>query len=181
MKSVLTFGVLYLIKNYWEKNGKDVKDYRDIDEHHNFLIEKVFINIKESKLIILLPDNPNVKSIKKYKFSNNINAFDFILKSFLELEKLLNLISIYYGYKESDFNYNLIIDVDNPNNMEIVYDKFNNTLVCMECFKSSKEENVECHKFVISDLNLNIFSFIKFPEFFKIKKTFYSVYEIKNN
>lgn len=181
-KYKLDIEIKNLIKNYWEKNGRHVKDYRDIDEHHNFLIEKVFINTKESKLIVLLPDNPNVKSIKKYRFTHNINAIDFILESFLELEKLLNLISIFYKYEENDFNYNLIIDVNNPNNMEIVYDKLNNTLVCMECFKlnkEEKEEDIKCNNIIIPNLNLNNFSFLKFPKFFKIKKTFYQVYKIK--
>lgn len=167
------------IKTYWDLNGKFLKDYRDIDEHHNFLIDKVYIdNFNDKNLMILLPDNPNVKSYRKYKFEKKINAIEFLLKEFLEIEVLLNSISQMYNYSESNFHYKFYIYDDNPNNMEIIYEKNNDTLMNMESFK--KDSKVEQQNIVIKpeDINMNNFSFIKYPKFFNAKKSFYKILKV---
>ena len=167
------------IKTYWDLNGKFLKDYRDIDEHHNFLIDKVYIdNFNDKHLIILLPDNPNVKSYRKYKFDKKINALEFLLKEFLEIEVLLNSISKLYDYSESDFHYKFYIYDENPNNMEIIYEKNNDTLMNMESFK--KDSKIEQQNIVINPeyIDMNKFSFIKYPKFFNNKESFYKIIKI---
>lgn len=168
-----------LISTYWNSNGKLLKDYRDIDEHHNYLIDKVYIdNFKDKNLILLLPDNPNVKSYKKYTFNKNIDAFQFLLTEYIEIEKLLNLISKYYNYKKGTFRYKFYIHHENPNNMEIVYDKKNNTLVNMESYKNNLK--IECQQLIYDPNNIDMeaFSFVKYPKFFDSKRNFLKIHEV---
>jgi len=167
------------ISNYWSSNGKLLKDYRDIDEHHNFLLDKVYIdNFKDKNLIILLPDNPNVKSNKKYQFKKQINAFKFLLNEFIEIETLLNSISKYYNYAKGDFHYKYYIYDENPNNMEINYDKNNDTLVNIESYKNNsqiEQQNLICEP---KKVHLENFSFIKYPKFFNNKKQYTKIYKL---
>ncbi len=167
------------INTYWNSNGRLLKDYRDIDEHHNFLVDKVYIdNFNDKNLIILLPDNPNVKSYKKYKFDKKINALEFLLKEFLEIEILLNSISKLYDYPEGDFHYKFYIYDNNPNNMEIIYEKNNDTLMNMESFM--KNSKVKQQNIIVKseEVNMNKFSFIKYPKFFNDKESFYKIFKV---
>lgn len=125
-----------------ELNGKLLKDYRDIDEHHNFLIDKVYIdNFNDKNLIIFYQIIQMLKAIENINLIKKSMLLNFYLKEFLKIEILLNSISKLYDYPEGDFHYKFYIFYDNPNNMEIIYEKNNDILMNMESFmKNSKVE-----------------------------------------
>lgn len=84
-----------------------------------------------------------------------------------------------YKYTPHDFHYKFYVDLENPNNMEIIYDKKNHTLVNMESYRDDRE--IKNDTIVVEPQNINMeeFSFIKYPKFFDDKKKFYKIYEIK--
>lgn len=79
-----------LIKNYWKSNGSKLRSMRDIDQHFESLIGQTYYEEVDgnSKIIILLPDNPEDKSPKKFRYNNKINAYDFIKESFNSVHSL---------------------------------------------------------------------------------------------
>lgn len=167
-----------IVKKYWDENGIHIKHYRDIDEHHNFLIKKVYVNnFIDKKLLILLPDNPNVQSYKKYTFKKQINALEFLKSEFDAIEKLLNTISQHYGYQQGEFNFTFVVDDSNPNNMTILYDLNNNKLTTLESFMHDNKINTFR---AIADEDADKFKFLKNTTYFKNIKSFIQILKIEN-
>ena len=87
----LTKKLSVAIKDYWENGGKQVVDYRDVDQHFSTVVKHAYIQIHSNKeeLLVLIPDNPEVKSPKKFEFSTNRNALDYFRDSYFRLNKLV--------------------------------------------------------------------------------------------
>lgn len=72
-----------IIINYWEKGGKKIKAYRDIIEHNQHVKSdfRYIIRVSpygESVPLLILPDNPEDKSIDKLQYNNEINAYEYL-------------------------------------------------------------------------------------------------------
>ncbi len=73
----------YILKRYWTKVGKRIKLYRDVEQHHFILTKNVYLQIKpEIKLIIMFPDNPEVKKPEELTYNKEYDAIQFLNKSF---------------------------------------------------------------------------------------------------
>jgi len=168
-----------IIKKYWKEHGIKIKNYRDINEHNNFLIKKIYIdNFKDKNLLILLPDNPNVQTYKKYTFDKQINALEFLKIEFYAIEKLLNDISRYYKYHKSYFALAINIHEENPNNLTILYDLKNNTLTSIETHLENGE--LKSQRFLIPEnIDKFEFKFIKNIQYFKNSNSFEEILRIK--
>lgn len=64
---------------YWNKFGKQIKDYRDMIEHNEHVKYDFRYTIRTSPsgnscALLLLPDNPEVNSLEKLQYDNEINA-----------------------------------------------------------------------------------------------------------
>ncbi|MBS1793997.1 MAG: hypothetical protein JSS81_09095 [Acidobacteria bacterium] len=74
---------------YWNNNGKKLKDYRDLGQHHALLSSEGWIakNDDETLLIsILLPNNPEEKSGSRLSYNNpEVLALPYITMEFLHL------------------------------------------------------------------------------------------------
>ena len=74
---------------YWESHGKQLKDYRDIVQHHGPVLSeaRVFRAADGTPFIWLtLPNNPEVKSYSQLSFENpTVHAFLYIRKQYHEL------------------------------------------------------------------------------------------------
>jgi hypothetical protein len=68
---------------YWEKVGKKIRDYRDMIEHNQH-VKRDFRYIicvspyGESVPLLILPDNPEDKSLDKLQYNNEINAYEYL-------------------------------------------------------------------------------------------------------
>ena len=84
-----------LIYNYWNKTGKSVKDYRDIDQHWHQVVSKSWLQLKpERKVVILLPDSKN-----QFTYEKKINAIEFMetsFKSFHDMVEFSKEKELYY-------------------------------------------------------------------------------------
>jgi hypothetical protein len=74
---------------YWARNGRRLKDYRDLGQHHALVASDarvVFSEALEPRVYLVLPNNPEVKSNRRLRFSNpTIHAFSFLLDEFAAL------------------------------------------------------------------------------------------------
>ena len=68
-----------IILEYWNEFGKQIRDYRDMIEHNEHVKYDFIYTIRTSPsgnsyALILLPDNPEVNSLEKLQYDNEINA-----------------------------------------------------------------------------------------------------------
>ena len=86
----LSFGsnILKLLRNYRRDNGKEIRKYRNLDQHEFSLINNYIVD-KDTLFHIYLPDDPFVKSFQKITFSQKIDAIPLIEVS---IEKFHNFV-----------------------------------------------------------------------------------------
>ena len=75
--------------NYWEANGKKIKDYRDLSQHHAVISSDARVRVlpdEKTFYYLVLPNNPEEKNPAKLSYVNpRIDAFPFILESYTKL------------------------------------------------------------------------------------------------
>jgi len=74
---------------YWSSHGKRLREYRDLDQHYSSVVRHSFLMLDEPRrLAVLLPDNPEARSEKDFKFDRAVNALDFVRDEFARLHEL---------------------------------------------------------------------------------------------
>lgn len=72
--------------SYSENGGLAARQYRDIAEHHYYLLARTYYQFTPvEKVLIYLPDDPNQKNHTKYTFNKKIDCIAYLEQSFLEL------------------------------------------------------------------------------------------------
>ena len=90
-----------ILGSYWERTGKWVRLYRDVDQHFNSLTENYFMEIIPNKQILIqFPDNPEEKSVNKFKYEKNVNGIMFLQKAFEELHNTFESLAKAYGAQQ---------------------------------------------------------------------------------
>jgi hypothetical protein len=75
-----------ITQEYWHSDGKNLKDYRDLDQHNHVIIKHTFLEVKpKPKILVLLPDHPENKSAKSFTFENEINAIEYLPEAFKKI------------------------------------------------------------------------------------------------
>lgn len=99
-----------LIEKYWNVSGKSVKDYRDFEHHYLTLIRNIHFRFSPKlHLFIPFPDNPEVKSFKKFTYHREINGIKYVRRAFNSIHNFLELISVNLGFKKHKFSMELKI------------------------------------------------------------------------
>ena len=104
VKSIHTYGlpteIVDRTMQYWEGSGKNLKHYRDIDQHYYSLADHAFMQTKpERKLVVLLPDDPAKKGRKNATYGEGIDALDFLYRSFHEFHSYADDLARFMGYE----------------------------------------------------------------------------------
>lgn len=100
--SVRIFG---LIRKYWVKSGEIVRTYRNIDQHYYNLINNSFLELEpDERILINLPDNPEVKKIEKSIFKKEINAILFLEQAFFFLHDFIEELAENFRFKSKKFS-----------------------------------------------------------------------------
>lgn len=81
-----------LIDDYWNYAGKYIRDVRNIDEHYDALVDQTFFEYKSEpgQIMIFLPDNPQDKSPNSFRYDDEMDAADTIIKALDSLNKLMD-------------------------------------------------------------------------------------------
>jgi hypothetical protein len=70
-------------RQYWDDHGLRLKEYRDLDQHHDVIINNTFLEIRpERKLWVLLPDKPVVRRRQLFTYSERVNALTYLPTAF---------------------------------------------------------------------------------------------------
>ncbi len=169
-----------LIAGYWGNNGLRVKQYRDVDQHHGQLFHNAVITKDDSTVNIelRLPDNPKEKNWNRFSYLRKVDAIAFIQESFSYLHDLINGVSRILGYdKVRFFDLNMNLSDDYENYLTVTFDPYQKCINGQEVMK--EEGEIYCST-QTKKYNLDKFSFVKIPEYFKGKpmpKQYYMVGE----
>lgn len=102
--------------SYWDETGKQIKNYRDMDQHYYSMIKHSYIQTTpEENLLILLPDNPENKSATDVTFEKEIDAINYLKESFFRFHDFVEETATLLGFEAMDINN---IDVDGSFNVQ---------------------------------------------------------------
>lgn len=90
-----------LISDYWERSGKHVKFYRDLEQHEfseAILTARYFMRLKPDRNVLVeIPDYQDSIKRSELAYENGINALEFLDDACFELHRLLEEIAQHYG------------------------------------------------------------------------------------
>ena len=74
-----------LVINYWNQNGQEIRQYRNLNQHQFNLLEEAYI-VREptERFILYLPDNPNERDFEKLTYDKKRVAIDYFKSEILE-------------------------------------------------------------------------------------------------
>jgi len=108
-----------IVRRYWTKTGKRIKEYRDVEQHHFILTTDVFlIPMPVFKLLIILPDNPEVKKPEELTYEKKYNAMTYMEQSFENLHSCIEELAREFGYMPQKFSASI-----NFNSSSLLIDK----------------------------------------------------------
>jgi hypothetical protein len=77
------------VLQYWQAHGKDLKQYRDLDQHFAVVVRHTFLRTDEPRrVLVLLPDNPEGRSPESFTYEREVDALDFVRGAFMSLHQL---------------------------------------------------------------------------------------------
>lgn len=88
-----------LITTYWTCSGKLVAAYRDVDQHFDVTARGGFVltdGNSVTKVSIRMPDNPELKSRKKFTYENSVDGLDLACTAFTTLHDLVENLAKFY-------------------------------------------------------------------------------------
>ena len=92
--------VCTITEEYWKISGESLKDYRDLDQHHFTLCKHVLLQWSpEERVLVLLPDNPDVTAESQLTFKKEIDALRYFVAAFDHLHQRTERIAVELGLK----------------------------------------------------------------------------------
>ena len=89
-----------LIEEYWKASGADLANYRDLDQHYFTLCKHVLLEWSpEERLLVFLPDNPDVTAESELTFAKEIDALRYFVSAFNDFHQCAERIAIQLGFK----------------------------------------------------------------------------------
>lgn len=93
------------IRKYWVKSGEIIRTYRNIDQHYYSLIIHSFLEVEpDERILIMLPDNPEVKKIEDVTFKEEKDAIRFLEQEFFSLHDFIEELAKAIGFKGNKFS-----------------------------------------------------------------------------
>lgn len=85
--------------SYWHNGGLTIRQYRDIAEHHYYLLARTYYQLTPGeKVLIYLPDDPNEKSHSKYTFNKKIDGIEYLEQAFIALCQYIDAVLSDVGF-----------------------------------------------------------------------------------
>jgi hypothetical protein len=156
------------ICDYWKKSGLAVKHYRDLDQHYCHLFEYALITKHASgtKLELRLPDNPLSNKRASFTYLKKIDAINFIQDSFSHFHQLIDDLCKTLQYEERLFDLNIAISGSDGTYLTVTFDPYQNNLIGTNVCINNNQGSFQVHRRAV---NLDNYSFIKLPAYFKVK------------
>ena len=91
-----------LLIDYWSNDGATIRAYRVLDQHFSGISDYAFLQTSPGKkVIILFPDNPEVKSRNGFTYNKEICGISLLRIGFDNLHELIESIAEFLGHKPS--------------------------------------------------------------------------------
>lgn len=85
---------------YWSTCGRELKDFRDIDQHYTALVGRTFIQLSGArKVVVPLPDNPNERSPSRFTFDRKRDALSYFEETFTGLHDFVDRVAALLGFE----------------------------------------------------------------------------------
>lgn len=93
------------INDYWKNGGEYLRNVRDINEHFIALVDYTYFKYEKDpgQILILFPDNPEVKSPKNFLYDTEIDAYAVISQGLQSISNLIDTILKINGLQPSNF------------------------------------------------------------------------------
>lgn len=93
------------LKKYWKEYGEYLRNVRDVNEHFDALVDQTFFDqeSKPGQILIFLPDNPEIKSSKKFTYEKEIDAHLTIMKNVESLNEIFNVVMNDLGINQGQY------------------------------------------------------------------------------
>jgi hypothetical protein len=92
--------IVDLLQAYWDTGGKELKDYRDLDQHYFALCDHTFLQWSpEERVIILLPDDPTVRTEATLTFTKQTDALAYFVRALNQFHECIERISFSLGFR----------------------------------------------------------------------------------
>jgi hypothetical protein len=129
--------VCEMIEAYWRNGGEYLRNIRDINEHHIALVDVTYFKYENGRgtIVIYLPDNPETKSLKRFTYNNEIDAYSTIYKGFFEFAELIDAIFEFIGVEPIKFGNTMAL-----NHLGILKENQKRTLAMMISIAGTKED-----------------------------------------
>ncbi len=86
-----------IIFEYWNSTGRQVKDYRDIDQHWYQIVQRTWLKLDlKRKMMVILPDSKETMTYEK-----NVEALGFMKKSFEDFHDMVDKTCESLGFTEN--------------------------------------------------------------------------------
>lgn len=89
-----------LLTRYWKEHGAALVHYRDIDQHFDVVQTGCVLTLEEGKIVslaIVLPDNPEEKSSRRYTYGRGVSGVTFARTAFERLHELVEDVAGYHN------------------------------------------------------------------------------------
>ena len=102
------------INKYWEKSGKLVKFYRDIDQHsfsHSALTSRYFIRLRDSaETYVEFPDFKQNGNQGGFRYSDEVSGLEFLDDACFQLHELIEEIATHFGARSTPHRSSIRMD-----------------------------------------------------------------------
>jgi len=90
------------LEDYWDRIGRYIRAYRNLQFHLFSLTTHAYLEVSPvKKILIVLPDNPEILTSKKFQYEKQTDAIRFLERAFKEFHALVEDISSFFGYTSS--------------------------------------------------------------------------------
>jgi hypothetical protein len=93
--------MVHLVRQYWDCSGAILREYRNIDQHYGQMIRHAFVSVPDGKLVIPVPDDPSVRSARKFSFDKERDAVDVCAAALVEINGVFDNTLQIAGYPAS--------------------------------------------------------------------------------
>jgi hypothetical protein len=88
-----------ILEQYWNETGKYLRSYRNLDYYLFSLTTHAYLEVEpKEKIVILLPDNPEIEDIRLFRYEQQLDAIRFLEKAFENFHNIVEMISASFNY-----------------------------------------------------------------------------------
>lgn len=104
--------ITHLLKIYWNNGGQYIREVRNVNEYFDALVDYTFFQFKNNigTVLIFLPDNPEIKSAKKFTYYQEKNAINILDDALTSINNLISSICKLQNISNGQFGPSIMVN-----------------------------------------------------------------------